>query len=89
MRHSEIAIEEAVVEHAERAGWLVRKCVYAGRKGSPDRWFFKDGKLVLVEFKRRGEAPNPQQDREHGRLRAAGFPVHVIDSIEAGYALFG
>lgn len=84
----EIVIEEKVVEFAEASGWLARKCVYAGRRGSPDRWFFKAGRLLLVEFKKPGERPDAQQAREHERLRNAGFPVHVIDNIEAGCALF-
>jgi hypothetical protein len=82
-------IEEAVVEHAERKGWLVRKVVYAGRRGAPDRFFFKDGQMVLVEFKSRGRSPDAQQVREHERLRKAGFIVHVVDTIEAGIALLG
>jgi hypothetical protein len=84
----ETVIEQAVCEHAEKAGWLVRKVVYAGRRGAPDRWFLKDGRLVLIEFKRPGRSLDAHQQREHERLTRAGFTVHVIDSIEAGCALF-
>jgi hypothetical protein len=86
MRESEI--EQKVCEHAERAGWLVRKVVYAGRRGAPDRWIFKDGRLVLVEFKRPGRLLDAHQQREHERLAKAGFTVHVVDSVETGCALF-
>lgn len=83
----ETIIEQKVVDHGEATGWLVRKCVYAGRRGSPDRWFMKGGRLVLIEFKRPGERPDAQQQREHDRLRSAGFPVHVVTSVAEGVAL--
>ena len=47
----EIAFEHGAVEYAERRGWLVRKMRYIGRNGCPDRWFFKDGIVVPIEFK--------------------------------------
>jgi hypothetical protein len=84
---SETIIEKTVCAHAEKRGWLVRKTVYQNRKGSPDRWFFRNSKLLLVEFKRPGQLPDPIQRREHVRLRAAGFPVHVIDDIDDGVRL--
>lgn len=82
----ELAIEGDVVDWAEANDWLVRKCVYAGRRGSPDRWAFKDGRLVLMEIKRPGESPDGIQQREHQRLRAAGFKVHIVRSLEDAIA---
>lgn len=84
----EYEIERTVVDFAESRGWLVRKVLYAGRRGAPDRWFFKGGQLILVEFKRPGRKPDGQQQREHDRLRGAGFPVYIIDSVEGGVGLF-
>jgi hypothetical protein len=81
---SESTIEKTVCKHAETRGWLVRKCAYIGRKGAPDRWFFKAGRLLLIEFKRPGETPDPIQRREHARLRRAGFAVYVINDIDDG-----
>jgi hypothetical protein len=83
----ESGIERRVCDHAERTGWLVRKVAYIGRRGAPDRWFLRGGRLLLIEFKRPGCTPEPHQVREHARLMAAGFPVHVIDSIANGVAL--
>lgn len=80
----EIVVEQKVCDWAEANGWLVRKCVYAGRRGSPDRWFLKSGRLVLIEFKRPGQHPDAQQVREHDRLKSAGFPVFVVTTVEAG-----
>lgn len=80
MRESVLVAE--CVKIAEAHGWLHRKVVYAGRRGAPDDWFFKGGKLLPVEFKKRGEAPDGHQKREHERLAAAGFPVPVIDNVD-------
>jgi len=83
----ERVVEEEAVRIAEERGWLVRKVVYAGRKGAPDRFLWKGGKFLMVEFKRPGERPNPQQAKEHARLAAAGWKVHVIDNWTAFHAL--
>lgn len=83
----EIVLEEDSVKHAEGLGWYQRKVVYAGVKGAPDRWFFKKGVLVIVEFKKIGEGPDGHQVRRHRELRAAGFEVYVIDRFEDFVAL--
>lgn len=73
---------------ATRRGWMARKMRYVGRRSCPDRWFFRRGRVIAVEFKRPGEQPNPSQRREIKRLRDAGIEVYVIDNIEAGRDLF-
>lgn len=84
----EIDVEKAVCRYAENAGWIVRKIVYPGRRGAPDRHFYKAGRLVIIEFKRpQGGRLSGNQKREHERLAAAGFPVHLVNTIEQGKAL--
>ena len=83
----ETVIEQKVCEFAERQGWLVRKMTYAGRRGCPDRWFFRDGRIVIVEFKKPGSDCDGVQKREHTRLREKGVFVHVIDNIPDGCTL--
>ena len=76
----EAEIEDDVVIFARNRGWLVRKMIYPGRRGCPDSWFFKGGRLVIVEFKRPGEGKRSgNQRREHSRFSDAGFTVHVVD----------
>lgn len=74
----EAEIEDDVVAFAASRGWLVRKVQYPGRRGAPDRFFFKGGRLVIIEFKRKGGTRSGNQMREHRRFRDAGFPVHTI-----------
>ena len=92
-RTRENKIEAHLVERAERAGALVRKLAYIGRRGAPDRmvvWGTQRGERVgfpcqidFVELKAPGQRPDPHQEREHARLRSMGCNVFVLDSIEA------
>lgn len=76
----ECEIEDDVVIFAVNRGWLVRKLVVRGRRGSPDQWFFKDGRLVIIEFKRPVSGRmSGNQERERKRLAKAGWTVHVVD----------
>lgn len=81
-------VEEPVCEFARGNGWLVRKVSCIGRRGFPDRFFAKGGRVVLVEFKAPGKTPGAQQSREHRRLRKAGVEFYVIDNAAMGYAIF-
>jgi hypothetical protein len=90
-------MREADIERKHRtiallAGWFVEKLQSVGRNGFPDRFYAHGGsahrcshcgrgRIVLIEWKRPGEHPNPQQLLRHKQLRAAGVEVHVIDNI--------
>lgn len=82
MFEREDEIEDECVAIAEAAGWLVRKMAYVGRRGCRDRDFYKDGVLLMVEFKAPGEKPRKDQRREHEVLKGKGFDVHVIDNVD-------
>ena len=85
----ESPIEDWVCKQAEDAGWLVRKLSWVGRRSGCDRFFAKDCRVVLLEFKRPGGKANPGQEREIARLKAAGVEVHVVDSPLAGLRVLG
>lgn len=85
----ESPIEEWVCGKAEAAGWLVRKLGWIGRRNGPDRFFAKDGRVVLIEFKRPGKDARPGQQREIKALKAAGVEVHVVDNPMAGLRVLG
>lgn len=85
----ESPIEEWACEKAENTGWLVRKLRWIGRTSACDRFFAKDGRVVLIEFKRPDKAPTPTQEREIQRLRDAGVEVHVVDNPLAALRVLG
>lgn len=77
-------IEAAVCAHAKATGWLVYKFVSPNQRGVPDRIFFKNGKTVLIEFKRPGGKPTALQLVQMRRLKDAGIPVELCDTVEYG-----
>jgi hypothetical protein len=83
----ESLIEKKVTEHAKRKGWLSYKWVSPSQRGVPDRLYFKNGQLIIVEFKAAGKKPTPYQIAIHKRIAAVGFTVHIIDNVEDGKLL--
>lgn len=81
-------VQNPVVAYARSRGWLSWKMKIEGRNGCPDFWFFKDGAIIIVEFKAPGKPRKRQQELRAEELAARGFHVHVIDNAEAGRALF-
>ena len=61
-----------------------RKITYPGRRGAPDTFMCKNGRLVFVELKTPAGTGvlSRMQRREIGKLRAAGMDVRVIDNRE-------
>lgn len=84
----ESEVELAVVAIAEKRGWLVRKMRWIGRDGAPDRFFVRNGVIILPEFKRPHGEPRVLQTLELKRLRRAGVNCPVIDTIEQGKRIF-
>lgn len=80
----EATVESCVCEYAEKRGVYVRKLQWLGRRGGPDRFFAKGGKIALPEFKKPGKKPDRLQQKEHERLNRAGVTTVVIDDIEQG-----
>jgi len=86
MRESHV--EKAVVAFAVLQGWLSYKWKSANTAGLPDRLFFKNGRVIMIEFKAPGKLPRKKQLLVHARLKKQGFEVYVIDNIEKGKRLF-
>jgi len=85
----ESAIESHLIKRVKQLGGFTRKVVYQGRKGSPDRWnFFDNALLIIIELKKPGEKPEPQQVEEIAALSAKGFNVRWTDSKEGVDAIF-
>lgn len=78
----EKAIEDEAVELAAEDGFRAAKLDRI-KRSDPDRLFYHPvGASFLVEFKRPGEKPRPQQAKRIRDLRAKGFEVHVIDNVD-------
>ncbi len=87
-------IERHLVRRVKELGGEVRKVVWQGRRGAPDRLVMlpvhavRSGRWsscrgIWVELKAPGVKAESHQIREHIRMRAMGQVVVVIDSIES------
>jgi hypothetical protein len=79
----ERVVENHLVRQVKKRGGEVRKLAWIGRRHAPDRLVMWPGYSHLVELKRPGKRARAGQEREHDRLRAAGFSVFVLSTIEA------
>jgi hypothetical protein len=78
----EIHIEKKSCQYAESLDWEHIKLDKAKRKW-PDRLFLgPNGQKLLVEFKRPGESPRPQQEAFFYRLGKKFHKVHLIESVD-------
>ena len=79
----EKVIEQRLVRAVKAAGGLCPKFVSPGMDGMPDRLVLLPGaRLAFVEVKAPGKKPRPLQLHRHEQLRALGFRVYVLDSME-------
>jgi len=84
MKKPETIIEESIVSWAEGKGIITRKLSYEGRNGAPDRIFFYNKLVALIEFKKPGGKIKPHQFIEIESLAGVGVEVPIIDSLPAG-----
>ena len=79
----ELELVDKVWEHL---GILGVKLIVAGRRGWPDRMFLiPGGRPLLVECKRPGQPPRPNQIENHEYLRLIGYNVEVVDDALDGF----
>lgn len=77
----EAKTENDSVDYALARGWLNLKMDKVKRSW-PDQIFFgPEGETFIVEFKREGEEPRPQQVERIDALRELGHDVYVIDTL--------
>lgn len=73
-------IEKYLHDRVKALGGDYRRLSWIGRNGANDDLILLPGRHMLVEAKRPGEGATAAQAREHVRLRAAGFEVHVVST---------
>ena len=81
---SEKVIERKLVELVKLNGGICIKLLCDQLIGLPDRMcLFPGHKIVFVELKTTGRKPKRIQAHMHNKLRALGFRVEVIDTVES------
>ena len=79
----EEAIERYFKRKVEEAGGITRKVAWRAVNGAPDRlaMFPRTGRHAYVELKEASQpwGLQPQQEREHLRMKASGMDVRVIE----------
>ena len=82
-RRLERSIEDEADELAKSLGWWPLKFERIERS-LPDKLYLgPGGQRFIVEWKRPGEKPRPQQVARIERLRKMGHHVYVLDNITA------
>lgn len=80
---SEKLVERKLVELVKACGGMCIKLLCDQLIGLPDRLcLFPNGEVVFVELKTTGKKPSRIQIFMHKKLRALGFRVEVIDTIQ-------
>lgn len=80
---SEKLIERKLVELVTSCGGMCIKLLSDYITGLPDRLCLFPGRItIFVELKSTGKKPRKIQVFMHNKLRALGFRVEVIDTIE-------
>ena len=83
----EKTVEAALVKRVKELGGIAYKWTSPGRTGVPDRIvMIPGGKIIFVELKSPTGKLTVRQEREHDTIRALGFDVIVINSVEAARA---
>lgn len=81
---SEKVIERKLVELVKLNDGMCIKLLCDQLIGLPDRMcLFPGHKIVFVELKTTGRKPKRIQAYMHNKLRALGFRVEVIDTVES------
>lgn len=81
---SEKVFERELSKFVEESGGMAVKLLSQFIKGLPDRMFLlPGGAVVFVEFKSTGKRPTKIQSYIHAKIRALGFLVYVVDSVES------
>ena len=74
-------VQAPAIEYAKKRGWFIEAIQSKSRKGFPDTFAARRGRVVLCEFKRPGEKPSPQQVLRHRQLLDAGVEVVWFDNL--------
>lgn len=80
-------IEKKAISIAVKNGWMTLKVT--GKKGWPDRAFFKNGEVIFIEFKSLTEKVSPTQIKIIRDLRNENFKAFICRSVENALEILG
>lgn len=80
-------VQRPVVRFARSRGWLAWKMKIEGINGHPDYNFYKDGKVIFMEFKAKDGQLSTQQRLRIKDLLDHGMEVYVIEDPAVGIAV--
>lgn len=79
---AEVDIEGAYVKHCKNVRCKAYKLIILNRRGFPDRTTLcPGGRILFIEFKRKGKKPSSNQVIVRGILESFGFEYHVCDQL--------
>ena len=79
----EKTLEQKLIKEVRQTGGLALKFLSSNFNGVPDRLLlFPGGRMAFCEVKAPGQKPRPLQEHRIAQLRALGFKVYVVDSVD-------
>lgn len=92
--------ERSFRDIARAVGWFVTKVMRTSDNGFPDRFFARNheqdrcpycgrGRVVLMEWKKKGKPLSDIQEKRVAELREAGLEVYVVDNTRQGKRILG
>ena len=78
----EVDIEQAYCSYAKKRRCIALKLILLLKKGFPDRTTLcHGGRILFIEFKRKGKSSSPAQVKCRKLLESFGFEYHVCDKL--------
>jgi hypothetical protein len=82
-------IEREHRRHAKKAGYFVTKIEKTSTDGFPDRFYARDGRVVLIEWKKDDGDVSQIQEKRISELRSAGVEVYVVRDVKTANRILG
>lgn len=78
----ESAIQSMIIKQLDSWGWMVVKLIQTNTNGIPDLMAMRNGKVVFIEVKRKGEEPEPLQKHRLNQINEKGIMAFWVDAVD-------
>lgn len=75
-------IQNSIIKHAKKEGWITIKTIRLSESGFPDIFLFKKGQTIFIEVKNEKGIHSELQKVRQKQLRESGFISEVCRSLE-------